>query len=314
MSDSNRGYRLAALGAVAALTFVALGAGAYFGSLYGPDHKQYEAVGSDETASESYHGVSESLPDIALIPDPVERAIANPQSHGGQDSVERDLAAQESMAAWAFYMAVFAGVTALVTFFGTILIWKQVSLTREAVKATGEATGAMLKANDIAERMGKAQVRAYISISKPQIDMVKPGVAKLVYDLKNFGATPAKDIQFYARAFQIDIVGVGRHHVRTLSDPQMRNPPDIGRDATETVEIEVPFAMSRDVRMLTFVCGAHYTDVFHDRQVEPAAHSITDFNNPIHVTANSGMMYLEKALLTFPEFVDSRTANDGNRH
>ena len=137
MSDSNRGYRIAALGGVVALALAALGTGAFFGSLYGPAHKQYETVGADEGADKTYQGVTESLHDIALIPSPVERAIANPPSNGGQDSVERDLAAQESMAVWAFYMALAGFGTMFVTLIGTILIWKQVSLTREAVEDTG---------------------------------------------------------------------------------------------------------------------------------------------------------------------------------
>lgn len=151
MSDSNRSYRLAVLGAAVALTFIALGLGAYFGSLYGPTHKQYNAVDANQTGNEAYQGVTNSLPDIALIPEPVERAIANPPPSSGEDHEQRDLAAQESMAAWAFWMAFFSGITTVITSAGTFLIWRQVKLTREAVEDTGKATMAMERQNDLTE-------------------------------------------------------------------------------------------------------------------------------------------------------------------
>jgi len=160
MSDSNRGYGLAALAAGIAALFVALAVGAYFGSLYGPDHKQYRTISEQERASETYQGQTESLDDIALIPDPIERAIQNPTSYGGKDREERDLAAQESMAVWAFWMAVAALGTMFVTLFGTVLIWRQVSLTRQAVEDTGEATAEMGESN----RLMRAEQRAWVKL------------------------------------------------------------------------------------------------------------------------------------------------------
>lgn len=147
MSKRNWGV-LAAFAGLAALVCVA-GFGAYFGALYGPDHKHYDAVGSNATSENTYEGVSESLPDLAGIPGPVERAIANPQPYSGQDHEKRDLAAQEGMAVWAFYMALFAGLTAIVTMVGTYFIAVQVKLTREAVVDTGEATEAMVRQNEL---------------------------------------------------------------------------------------------------------------------------------------------------------------------
>ena len=168
MSDRNRGL-LAAFAGIAALV-TAAAFGAYYGSLYGPAHKQYQAVDAGQTTDPTYQGVTQSLPDIALIPDPVERAIANPAPDSGQDHEKRDLAAQESMAAWAFYVVVFAGLTSLITFFGTILIWKQVSLTREAVEETAKATGAMLRQNELTEAAQRPWLKIDAKVIKAESD------------------------------------------------------------------------------------------------------------------------------------------------
>ena len=162
MFNGYRGIGIAALGAVTVLA--ALGTGAYFGALYSPNNQQHQAVGGDTSASESGQYRGQPLSDIAGLPEPIERAIKNPPAENRQDREQRDLAAQESMAAWAFYMALFAGLTALVTFVGTILIWKQVSLTREAVKDTGDATNAMVLQTKISERSLDALYRPRVHI------------------------------------------------------------------------------------------------------------------------------------------------------
>uniref|UniRef100_UPI0012EB9756 hypothetical protein n=1 Tax=Novosphingobium aquimarinum TaxID=2682494 RepID=UPI0012EB9756 len=205
MSDGNWGYRLAALAALVALTFVSLGTGAYFGSLYAPAHKQYGAVIPDESATPIYQGVTKSLPNIALVPDPVERAIANPPPDSGEDHEQRDLAAQESMAAWAFYMTVFAGLTALVTFLGTILIWKQVSLTREAVKETGDATKAMIEANRITQRTA----RAFVILEKIWVQFETKDIEGPTFSVAfhNAGQTPAEEYRHIHRCF-VDVPGI----------------------------------------------------------------------------------------------------------
>lgn len=201
MSDSNRGV-LATLAGIAALA-VATGAGAYYGSLYSPAKKQYPSVGANQSADDPYQGVTESLPDIAFIPDPVERAIANPPPNSGEDHEKRDLAAQETMAVWAFYMALFSGVTALITGLGTYFIAKQVKLTREAVESTGEATVEMRIANRIAEKAlaenkksSVSQLRPYVVVTTVAIldGMTKPDRMFAEAVLTNVGQTPA----FYA--------------------------------------------------------------------------------------------------------------------
>lgn len=157
MSGSNR-YVLAALAGLGAL-FSAAGFGAYYGSLYSADHKQYGSVASEQRGQDDYQGPSQSLRNISGLPGPFERLIANPPPTSGQDHEKRDLAAQEAMAVWAFWMFTAAVATFGVTSFGTILIWKQVRLTREAVEDTGRATLAMERQNELTAIAQRAWVK-----------------------------------------------------------------------------------------------------------------------------------------------------------
>jgi hypothetical protein len=202
MSDSNRGV-LAAFAGIAAL-LVATGAGAFYGSLYSPAKKQYATVGAQQPAAGTYNGVTESLPDIALIPDPVERAIANPEPKSGQDHEKRDLAAQESMAVWAFYMALFAGMTALITGVGTYFIATQVKLTRDAVSATNDATKAMIRQNDLIESVQRPWLD--IDIVVHSIDLRGHCWLDFTISVKNVGTSLACDVMLsYEILFDAEI-------------------------------------------------------------------------------------------------------------
>lgn len=138
-----RGYRFIIIAACGLAVLVSLATGAYFGALYAPDHKQYQAVAGDQPSQNDYRGPSQSLPDISGLPGPVERAIANPKPSTGQDHEKRDLAAQEASALWAFWMVVASGLGFVITTIATILLYQQIKLTREAVQDTSEATEAM---------------------------------------------------------------------------------------------------------------------------------------------------------------------------
>src|SRR3546814_1949987 len=66
----------------------------------------------------------------------------------------------------AIWMAAAAVLTLFITSMGTLLIWRQVKLTRQAVEDTSDATEAMREANVIARTIGRVQTRAYLSIQE----------------------------------------------------------------------------------------------------------------------------------------------------
>ena len=222
----SRGYRFLVTAACGLTLLAALGTGAFFGSLYTPNHKQYQAVAGDQSRHDDYAGPSQSLPDIAGLPGPVERVIANPQPTTGQDHEKRDLAAQEASALWAFWMVVISFFSVLTTAIGTIFLYKQIVLTREAVEDTGLATEAMREANAIAKdasskehvrhrasivrereldkerRAGeRRQLRAYVDFNAVEWAttdrLANPGCRweGVRVKLKNYGQTPADKLE-----------------------------------------------------------------------------------------------------------------------
>lgn len=127
-----------------------------------------------------------------------ETAVANYESKTEQpDPYQlRDLIAQEVMADAAVWMAVAAFLTFAITSMGTLLIWRQVKLTREAVEDTGKATLAMERQNEIARESMEKQLRAYIVTTYVEIffDKSKPGHIQIAAHFQNVGETPATNV------------------------------------------------------------------------------------------------------------------------
>ncbi len=174
-----------------AIVCTAMGIGAYFGSLYSPDKKQYQPVSHNQSKHSDYHGPSRSLPDISGLPGPIERSIANPSPTTGKDHEKRDLAAQEAAALWAFWMTVFAGFGTVVTTIAALLLYQQIRLTREAVEETGKATVAMQAANTIAEQNAHRQMRPFVYPERAWFVVSDDYEVTAYSQEKNFGQTPA---------------------------------------------------------------------------------------------------------------------------
>lgn len=170
-----------------ALTSLSMGIGAYIGSLYGPDDKQYQAGGSRTGAENGYRGPSESLPDIAGIGRPIERIIANPPPKTGEDHEKRDLAAQEAMAVWAFWMVMVSAVTGIVSTFGLVALFVTIRQNREAIDKARVA-------NDIARDIGEAQARAHLSV-KEAMCIITGNYVRMNLCVQNNGASPASDVR-----------------------------------------------------------------------------------------------------------------------
>ncbi|MBW8296170.1 hypothetical protein [Sphingopyxis sp.] len=122
----------------------------------------------------------------------------------------RDLAAQEDMAFWAMWMFVAAMATFVVTSLGTLLIWRQVKLTRVAVEDTGKATMAMERQNEIAEQ----SQRPWLSVKYRALGpVVREPSGQFFFSYKiivtNTGQSPAIGIVDHAMISQIEPGPVG---------------------------------------------------------------------------------------------------------
>ncbi|MBA4752062.1 MAG: hypothetical protein H2055_07535 [Sphingopyxis sp.] len=248
-----------------------MGIGAYFGALYSPHKKQYQAVGSGHASGAEYRGPSESLSDISGIPGAAERAIANPPPASGEDHEKRDLAAQESMSVWAFWMMLVAVFSAVVTTIGTIFLYKQISLTREAVEDTGKATKAMEAQNDLAKDTARRQLRAYLGVTMCQIENVLPGkIARFKLQVTNHGQTPATEAAIASCSGLIAAEDFEMWRARFKHRPKPLGPltpgdyREYGAEITDWVDADADMLISGKW-IAVFAAVIVYRDVFGQR-------------------------------------------------
>jgi hypothetical protein len=109
------------------------------------------AIYCESSAKGAYCRPQQYVTERSGIPSFFERSISNPEPKTGEDHEKRDLAAQEASAIFSFWMVAIAAFSAIVTMIGTIFLYQQIRLTREAVEDTGNATKAMLRQTEIAE-------------------------------------------------------------------------------------------------------------------------------------------------------------------
>lgn len=133
----------------------------------------------------------------AGIPSYWESIVSNPEPRDSKESDRRNLAAQESISVWTFWMTTAAFLTFFVTSFGTLLIAYQVSLTRKAVRDTSEATEAMRESNRLLKDANDRQLRPYVAIAESDDIDQHPfsRESKLNFRVKNFGQTPARNVR-----------------------------------------------------------------------------------------------------------------------
>ncbi|MEO1170140.1 MAG: hypothetical protein AAFW97_15660, partial [Pseudomonadota bacterium] len=154
-----------------------------------------QAAEGDQQAS----GQGANAPVVVQPPaSPIEADEGQGQAYTeqGEPYQLRDLIAQEDMAYWAMWMFFAALATFIITTAGTFLIWRQVTLTKEAVKDTGEATKAMLEANAISKDAAVRELRAYVCVNNILVEPLKEG-SPPVYTIafENVGLTPARNVR-----------------------------------------------------------------------------------------------------------------------
>lgn len=119
---------------------------------------------------------------------------------------EQDLTAQQQAAWGSMLGSTWGAIGLLVTVIGTILLYQQIKLTREAVQDTGRATKAMHDANEIA----KQGQRPWLAIQAATFRISGVRAADRILldliieiDVRNCGATPAINVSEYCSALVI---------------------------------------------------------------------------------------------------------------
>lgn len=136
------------------------------------------AIYCERTPTGSYCGPEQFVTERSGIPITVERAISNPEPKSGKDFEKRDLAAQEASAAFAFWMIIVAAFSAVITLVGTILLYQQIRLTREAVQDTARATDAMHESN----RIMRQQTHRELMRTRPVVRVIPGASLKVAPD------------------------------------------------------------------------------------------------------------------------------------
>jgi hypothetical protein len=112
---------------------------------------------------------SKSAPSVSLQP-PNAIQVSQPPIHDrpcnqGSDNRQSDLCAQWKAADAASKAAWWAAVATFVTALGTFGLFWQIKLTREAVQDTGNATEAMVRANQISQLGERALIEVLVKIT-----------------------------------------------------------------------------------------------------------------------------------------------------
>lgn len=187
MSNSHRLLFAALIGIIA---FIALGVGPFTSAIYASHYTQ-DTVGGNRQTNDAGQNPSQIYRDRAGLPYVAERITSGPEPQNSQERERRDLAAQESMSVWAFWLLAVSVFGLLVTSAGTGLLLWQIMLTRKAVEETSQATLAMNHGNEISRAAARLQFAPYVFFDRADIRRISPG--KFIVDViaKNFGQTPA---------------------------------------------------------------------------------------------------------------------------
>lgn len=187
-------YWVLVASAFAIALLISAGFGFYSASLgYGHCEKQCTESGA-KTSSRKQNYPHQVETNRAGLPYLAEFVASNPEPKDSSERERRDLAAQESMSVWAFWMMAFSAVGIVVTSIGTFFLLWQILLTRKAVEDTCEATEAMREANKIARENSEKQLRAYVCVKTARIleDPWSDKLHAIQIQLYNNGSTPAE--------------------------------------------------------------------------------------------------------------------------
>lgn len=187
--------------------------------------------------------IADAVHAIAKNTSPTE--IDQTQAADDRERAKQDLKAQQSAARWAFWAFVAAAVQVPLTAIGIALVWRTLRATEAAVAEAESATRAAQEAVTVAQETAHAQLRPYVYIVKERL-AVKPIVADraghsaivadtadIIFAIKNFGQTPAKQVRLKARSV------IGGH----WTEPP---PGDLG-EAVTTNRADLPPGFERDI-------------------------------------------------------------------
>lgn len=170
------GYRFLIAAAFGLSLLCAAGFGAFYGAVYAPEKRHYQSVGSNSGQTYPPDSPRNGLADVAGIDGAVESLIAKPQPRNTDEREHRDLAAQESMAVFAYWM-----------------FWAMILQTALA----GGALIALVKDLRQNRESAELQLRAYVALKPKKGTIIESGPnVQIFLSAINYGQTPARNVEF----------------------------------------------------------------------------------------------------------------------
>ena len=222
MSDGDRGDRasfieatlifLGLIGAAFAIYYIGQASGINAG------RNQSYATSEQEKARER---VAVNCVDLQSS-DFAQCAVEHTEAAYREGAAQQDLYAQQDMAKWALAMVLVAGFTAGITLWALIYIRGTLNETRRMAREATQGTRAMVKANEISNRIAEAELRPYLFVDRLTLteienDHVKQDAdpaegegaeprpkwfyARVAIYFRNYGKVPARNIRVYKKTY-----------------------------------------------------------------------------------------------------------------
>jgi hypothetical protein len=148
-------------------------------------------------------------------------------------------------------------------------------MLEESIKTTRAVTAAneiSAKAIEISEKMGRAQVRAYVGVSAGQIDFTDLRYPVATIEIRNFGQTPAYDLRWWIHSW-IEHYPLAVELPEPSEDfPMGQNVMGPGIPSTQGIDLGVrikdePFRLLSEGKAAIYIYGGiTYRDVFSSNQ------------------------------------------------
>lgn len=225
MSRDNWSVKVAILGALTALSLAALGTGAYFGALSQSNYGTLSNGQAHVASARKINRASQIEERKSGLPDIAERMVTRAEPQSGTELEKRDLAAQETMSVWAFWLLLVSVIGTVAAVAGTFLLVWTLHETRQT---------------------SRRQLRAYLSFGSFKLEVFKsrtvPDGARLelTTEIKNGGETPAYDCVHMGNAVVFSEAEAAAYFTSSNEPPRIGRPIPYTVHNGERVSVGIP--------------------------------------------------------------------------
>jgi hypothetical protein len=184
---------------VAFVAVLGLALGAIAVSLTYAQHEHEQAVAASQQREAHQKRPQQGDTNHAGVPGFAQNYISNPEPRTATERENRDLAAQENTAAWAFWMTIFTGAQFLLSALG---LWALLETIKQGRAALGESRKANLLSREISDRENRPWLDVDVRVTPDAIATWEGTHVVIPFDFsaKHFGNSPALDVEVIGTA------------------------------------------------------------------------------------------------------------------